>query len=227
GSGWRPRRPRGTVVPPGAAVAVPGVAWSVLVGAAVRVEDREGLRGAVRQEGLRGAAHREGRRGAGRREEPRGAGRRGRPRGAGPGEGGVAGGPDGGGRAPPGAAPAVCSGEEASGGRSVRREGEGVGRRGGGSGRSGLSWGGGRRWEGFHRDAWGEVRPGPGGGRKVHPEEVRPGPGGVRKAHPEEDRGGDRGLPAEARSERGGGVLVAHSSDGGWVVGYTHTFLVR
>src|SRR5699024_4474908 len=141
--------------------------------------------------------------------------------------GGVGGEPDQGGRAHPEAAPAVCSREEASGGRSVRREGEGVGRRGGGSGRSGLSWGGGRRWEGFHRDAWGEVRPGPGGGRKVHPEEVRPGPGGVRKAHPEEDRGGDRGLPAEARSERGGGVLVAHRPEGDRVVRSPHHVFVE
>src|SRR5699024_8588133 len=131
--------------------------------------------------------------------------------------------------------------EEASGGRSVRREGEGVGRRGGGSGRSGLSWGGGRRWEGVHREAWGEVRPGAGGGRKVPPEEARPGPGGGRKGRRGARRGGERGgargagegwgggggLRGEGGWGRGGGVLVAHRPEGDRVVRSPHHVFVE
>ena len=154
-------------------MAVPGVAWPVLVGAVAREGVREGPRGAVRlEEGVR-----EGPRGEACRADR------------------VGDEPDRGDRAHPEVDPAMCSRGEASGGHSVHREDEGVGHRGERSVRSGLSGGDDRRWEGYHRGVWGEVRP---------------GPGEVRKVHPGENREGDRGLPAEARSGCAGGVLVAH-----------------
>ena len=172
-------------------MAVPGVVWPVLVGAVVREGARKGLRWVVRRE--------EGAR-AVRRGEACRADRAG-------------GEPDRGDRAHPEAAPAVCSRGEACEVRSGHREDEGAGRRGERSVRSGLSSGDDRLREGAHRDVWGEVRPEPGGVRKAHPE-----PGEARKARPGEDRGGGRELPAEARSERGGGVPVAHRPEEGRVV---------